>query len=123
MIICYTLNFLLLEHVVLIQNKMKPTAPIRRTALHFIILLGVVSLFADMTYEGARGIAGPYLGVLGASATVVGVVAGLSEFLGYGLRLISGYIVDKTAAYWKITFLGYALNLLAVPLLTLTQHW
>lgn len=96
---------------------------LRKNALRFVILIGIVSLFADMTYEGARGVAGPYLGLLGASATVIGVVAGLGEFLGYGLRLISGYIVDKTAAYWKITFLGYFINLISVPLLALTHHW
>src|SRR5690349_25118449 len=89
----------------------------RGTALTFVILLGVVSLFADMTYEGARSITGPYLAVLGASATVVGIVAGFGELIGYGLRLVSGYLSDRTGRYWAITLLGYAVNLLAVPLL------
>ncbi len=62
----------------------------RRCALQFIILIGAVSLFADMTYEGARSVSGPFLAVLGASATVVGIVAGAGELLGYGLRLASG---------------------------------
>ena len=61
-------------------------------ALRFVILLGVVSLFADMTYEAARSITGPYLAILGASATVVGIVAGLGELIGYGLRIVSGVI-------------------------------
>ena len=39
----------------------------RTTALKFVVLLGVVSLFADMTYEGARSITGPFLALLGAS--------------------------------------------------------
>ena len=66
------------------------------TALTFVILLGVVSLFADMTYEGARSITGPYLAVLGASATVVGIVAGFGELVGYALRLAAGYLSDRT---------------------------
>lgn len=89
----------------------------------FIILVGVVSLFSDMTYEGARSITGPFLGVLNASATVVGIVAGLGEFIGYALRLVSGYLTDRLGKYWSITFVGYALNLFAVPLLALAGNW
>jgi MFS family permease len=95
----------------------------RATALRFIVLLGVVSLFADMTYEGARSITGPYLGVLGASATVVGVVAGLGELLGYTLRFASGYLADRTRRYWVLTVVGYVVNMGAVPLLALTGRW
>jgi len=95
----------------------------KRNAYRFIILLGIVSLFADMTYEGAHSITGPYLSLLGASATVVGVVSGLGELVGYGIRLLSGYFADRTRRYWLITFFGYGLNLLAVPLLALAGHW
>jgi MFS family permease len=96
---------------------------LKRSALIFIVFLGIVSLFADMTYEGARSITGPFLAVLGASATVVGFVSGIGELIGYGLRLVSGYISDRTGRYWTITLLGYVVNLLAVPLLGLTGHW
>ncbi len=92
-------------------------------ALKFVVLLGVVSLFADMTYEGARSITGPFLGALGASATAVGIVAGLGEFIGYALRLLSGYLSDRTRRYWGFTILGYGVNLLAVPLLALAWSW
>lgn len=95
----------------------------KESALKFIVLMGVVSLFADMTYEGARSITGPYLAVLGASGTTVGIVAGFGEFIGYGLRLVSGYISDRTGRYWTLTILGYGVNLLAVPLLALAGHW
>jgi MFS family permease len=95
----------------------------KTTALKFVILIGVVSLFADMTYEGARSITGPYLAVLGASGTIVGIVAGFGELVGYGLRLVSGYISDRTGRYWAITLAGYAVNMLAVPLLALAGNW
>jgi len=95
----------------------------KRTAIQFVILVGIVSLFADMTYEGARSITGQYLALLGASGTVVGLVAGFGELLGYGFRLVSGYISDRTGRYWMVTFLGYLCNLLAVPLLALTGNW
>lgn len=93
------------------------------SALKFVVFLGVVSLFADVTYEGARSITGPYLMLLGASATAVGIVAGLGELAGHALRLASGYLSDRTGRYWAITFLGYGVNLLAVPLLALAGCW
>lgn len=95
----------------------------KKTALKFVLLLSVVSLFADMTYEGARSITGPYLAILGANAAVVGFVAGFGEFAGYALRIVSGYLADRTGKYWTITIIGYACNLLAVPLLALAGHW
>jgi len=76
-----------------------------------------------MTYEAARSITGPFLATLGASAALVGFVAGFGEFLGYALRLGSGYLADKTQRYWTITIIGYAINLLAVPALALAGNW
>jgi len=99
------------------------TNELKSRALKFVVLVGVVSLFADMTYEAARSISGPYLAILGASATVVGVVAGLGELIGYGLRIVSGVISDRTHRYWTITIVGYAVNLLAVPALALAGKW
>jgi hypothetical protein len=86
----------------------------RKSALKFIVLLGLVSLFADVTYEGARSVIGPYFVVLGASATVVGFFSGLGELVGYALRLVSGYLSDKTKKYWLFTIWGYAENFLTV---------
>jgi hypothetical protein len=93
------------------------------TATKFVVLLGLVSLFSDMTYEGARGINGSFLQILGTSGATVGLVAGLGELLGYGLRFISGYIADKTKKYWAILITGYLLNLFSVPLLALAGYW
>ena len=76
-----------------------------------------------MTYQGAHGNAGPYLAFLGASGTVVGIVAGAGEFVNYGLRLVFGYWTDRTRKYWWSAFPGYAINLIAVPSLALTHHW
>ncbi len=92
-------------------------------AMKFIILLGVVSLFADMTYEGSRSITGPYLAILGASAVTVGFVAGFGELSGYVLRFFSGKLADRTRSYWSITIGGYLINLMAVPLLALAGSW
>lgn len=92
-------------------------------ALGLVVLLGVVSLLADVTYEGARSVVGPYFQVLAASAAVVGFVAGFGELVGYALRLASGYFADRTRRYWALTIVGYAVNLLAVPALALAGRW
>ncbi|MFI5322678.1 MAG: MFS transporter [Thermodesulfobacteriota bacterium] len=92
-------------------------------AVRFVLLLGAVSLFADMTYEAARSVAGQYLAILGAGAVTVGVVSGLGEFIGYGFRIVSGLLTDRTHRYWPITIAGYVINLLAVPALGLTHNW
>jgi MFS family permease len=84
---------------------------------YFVLCFGVVSLFADMVYEGARSIIGPYLATLGASAAAVGTVAGVGEFIGYGLRVASGYLVQRRGHYWTWTISGYALTVLSVPLI------
>jgi len=95
----------------------------KKLALRFVLIIGVVQLFADMTYEGARGIVGPFLGSLGASATVVGVTAGFGELIGYAFRSVTGYFADKTHKYWLFIFTGYFVNMLAVPALALAGNW
>ncbi len=97
--------------------------PSRKKAIRFIVFLGCISLFADMTYEGARSINGPFLQVLGASGAAVGIAAGFGELVGYGLRWVAGYVSDRTRKYWTIVIAGYALNLLSVPLLAWAGYW
>lgn len=93
------------------------------SALRFIVLLGIVSLCADATYEGARSISGAFLGSLGASGTVVGLVAGGGELLAYGLRLGIGVLSDRTGRYWQLTTLGYGINTLVIPALAWVGSW
>ncbi len=99
------------------------TAQAHSAAIKFIVCFGFVSLCADMTYEGAHSIIGPYLKDLGATAAQVGLIAGLGEMLAASLRLFSGRLADRTRAYWLIATLGYVLNLLVVPTLALAGNW
>lgn len=88
-------------------------------AMLFLILFGVVSLFSDMTHEGASSIRGAYLALMGASAGTIGFVSGLGELIGYSMRYIFGRLTDRTRKYWPMTILGYVLDVLAVPALAL----
>jgi MFS family permease len=95
----------------------------RRSAIGFIVCLGIVSLFADMTYEGAHSIIGPFLGDLGASMATVAFISGFGEMLGASLRFFSGRFADRSHAYWTITAFGYAMNVIAVPALAFAGSW
>lgn len=92
-------------------------------ALRFVVLIGVMSFFADFTYEGSRSILGQYLGMLGAGALAISMITGAGELLGYGLRLFSGPGADRTGRYWPITIAGYVLQMSVVPLLALAGSW
>lgn len=92
-------------------------------AFRFVLTMGIVNLFADMTYEGGASINGPFLATLGASAAAISIIAGVGEFLGYSLRSVAGYVADRTGRHWVVTFLGYGINLLAVPAMALAPSW
>jgi MFS family permease len=96
---------------------------LKRAAFRFVLLIGILSFFADFTYEGARGILGPYLALLGAGAALIGAVTGLGELLGYGLRLVSGPLSDRTGQYWPVTIVGYVVQMVSVPLLAVAGSW
>jgi predicted MFS family arabinose efflux permease len=100
----------------------KGTVNKKKAAYSFIMLLGIVSLFSDLTYEGARSIIGPYLGLLGATAASIGFVSGLGEFIGYAFRLVTGIISDKTKKYWTMTIVGYGLNIIVIPMLAIVPE-
>jgi MFS family permease len=102
---------------------MTETASAQAKALRFVLLIGAVSLFADLTYEGSRSITGQFLATLGTSAAIVGTVAGLGELLGYGLRVVSGRLTERTRKFWPITLFGYVVQMASVPLLALAGSW
>jgi hypothetical protein len=43
----------------------------------------------------------------------VGIVAGFGELVGYGLRIVSGRLSDRTGLYWPVTLVGYVVQLAA----------
>ncbi|MFE4541523.1 MFS transporter [Arthrobacter sp. NPDC056727] len=87
----------------------------------FVLAFGVVSMLADVVYEGARAITGPYLATLGATAVMVGFITGIGEAVALVLRLGTGPLADRTRRYWPLTIAGYALTIVAVPLLALAN--
>ena len=105
------------------SGELTSTPADRKSAIRVIICFGIVSFFADMTYEVAHSILGPFLEGLNATAFQVGFVAGLGEMLAASLRFFSGRWVDRTRAYWTIAFIGYGMNLIVVPALAFAGNW
>ncbi|MEQ8201708.1 MAG: MFS transporter [Syntrophomonadaceae bacterium] len=93
-----------------------------KPALAFIFLMGIVSMFSDMTHEGAKSIYGVYLSLAGASAAAIGFASGFGECVGYAFRLVAGYITDRKKNYWFMTILGYLFNMAAIPALALVPE-
>ena len=82
-----------------------------------VVAFGLVSLSADMVYEGMRAVAGPFLGTLGASALTVGIVTGSGEAMALVLRLVTGPYADQSQRHWRLTVIGYGMTAVCVPLL------
>ena len=105
------------------MSRRRLSLDIASPAFTFVLMMGIVNLFGDMTYEGGGSINGQFMATLGATAAAISITAGLGEFLGYALRPVSGYIADKTGRYWTITFIGYAINSFAVPAMVFAGNW
>lgn len=86
-------------------------------------MVGIMSLFADFTYEGSRSIIGPYLGLFGLGGTTISIITGVGELVGYGLRPFSGRLADTSKRFWPITIFGYVIQMVAVPLLAFAGNW
>lgn len=105
------------------ESSLTGPVDVRRAAFRFIVCIGLVSLFADMTYEGAYSGIGPFLSELGVGATLVGVISGVGEMIAASLRYFSGKIADRTRAYWPLAIGGYVMNLVAIPGLAFVHSW
>ena len=78
----------------------------RLAAVALIVLLfGVVSLLGDASYEGLRS----YLPVAERSTLGLGGLVGVGEAIAWGLRPVSGLLVELLGGYWAATIAGYGL--------------
>jgi predicted MFS family arabinose efflux permease len=112
--------------IIMVEGERRTEAPsgsLKRSATRFVILVGIMSLFADFTYEGSRSILGPYLAFFGFGGTAISIITGVGELVGYGLRPLSGRWADTSRRFWPITIFGYVIQMVAVPLLAFAGAW
>ncbi len=94
-----------------------------RRVFTLIILFGVVSLLADITYEGARGVIPKYFHVLGVLAQPVIVIGGIGDLIAHSMRVLTGIAIHILGAYWLFTFMGYTITIISIPLIGLFTDW
>ena len=97
---------------------MKTTLP--RT----VLVLGLVSLFTDLSSEMIYPLLPLFLaGVLGAGAAVLGVVEGAAEATASLLKVVSGFWADRIGRRKPLVVAGYGLSGLVRPLVALATAW
>jgi MFS family permease len=97
---------------------------VKRTVVVFV-LLGLVSLTADMVYEGARSVGGAYVEGLG-GPPLASAIVGAGDLLGYVFRFVSAVVASyltSSFAFWGVVFLGYAVQMVAMPSLAFAGSW
>src|SRR4051812_23122043 len=77
--------------------------------------MGIVNLFADVTYEGGASVNGPFLGTLGAGAPPPSITPRAGGVLRYNLRAGSAYVAARGGGDWAVTLLGCAGYLPPLP--------
>lgn len=87
-------------------------------------LLGWASLFTDAATEMIYPLLPVYLSrVLGASAVSLGLIEGAAEGVNSLLKVLSGWMSDRTARRKPIVVGGYAISSLARPFIAITNTW
>jgi MFS family permease len=94
-----------------------------RSLFSSVVRLGLISLLSAIGGEAARSAGGPLLAAVGASAAVVGIIAGTGELLGYALRLGAGVFADRPGGAWRLLFAGTVLGISAVGFMSIAPGW
>jgi len=96
----------------------------RKRAISNIVLIGLVSLFIDMSTEMVYPLIPLYLtAVLGATPAIVGLIEGIAESIASLLKVFSGYVGDVRQNKKKLVFAGYAASAVYKVLLLVSASW
>jgi len=89
-----------------------------------VFFVGLTSFFTDISTEMVYPLIPIFLTtVLGAPVAIVGLVEGIAESTASLLKVISGWLSDRTQRRKRLTVLGYGLAAIAKPLLALSFVW
>jgi len=89
-----------------------------------VVVLGVVSLFADMSTEMIYPLIPLFLvNVLGATFIDVGLIEGVAESTASILKIVSGYLSDRFGKRKPLVYTGYGIAAFAKPLLAVATTW
>lgn len=89
-----------------------------------VFFLGIVSLLTDVSSEMIFTLVPLFLSnVLGATATIIGLVGGLSDSTEGIFKIFSGWFSDKIGKPKLLTVLGYSVSTVVKPFMLLAASW
>lgn len=89
-----------------------------------IVLIGLVSLFVDMSTEMVYPIIPLFLTAsLGATPAIVGVIEGIAESIASLLKVGSGFVGDVYHNKKRLSFVGYSASVVYKIFLLLASSW
>ncbi|MGB3341752.1 MAG: MFS transporter [bacterium] len=88
-----------------------------------IFILGLVSLFTDLSSQMVYPLVPEFLISIGASKAIIGMIEGVAESTASLFRTIFGRLSDKLKKRKLFIFLGYGLSALSKPFLYLANVW
>ncbi len=89
-----------------------------------VFILGLVSFFTDISSEMLYPIIPIFLtAVLHAPMSVVGLIEGIAESTASILKVVSGWLSDKSGKRKPFVIYGYGLSTVAKPLLAFAATW
>src|SRR5512138_194874 len=95
----------------------------KRDAMWNIILLGIVSLLADISTEMVYPLIPLYLAAVGAGPATLGLIEGSAEMLASLTKVVSGRRSDRTGRRKPLAMLGYGLAAVGKAILALGGGW
>lgn len=96
----------------------------RKIIFSNIVLIGLVSLFIDMSTEMVYPLIPLFLtSALGATPAIVGIIEGIAESIASLLKVFSGYIGDVYQNKKRLTFIGYSASVIYKVFLILATSW
>ena len=88
-----------------------------------VLLLGLVSFFADVSGEMMTPVLPLFIAALGGSGVVVGFIGGLGDAVANIVKIFSGYIADRTGRRKELIAIGYGIPFFAKLGIGLSNSW
>ncbi len=88
-----------------------------------VFLMGLVSLFTDISSESIQSILPLFIFEIGGSVLALGLISGLTNAIANILKGITGWMSDKINKRKPFIVAGYSLSNLSKPLIGLSPSW
>ncbi|MFX0149884.1 MAG: MFS transporter, partial [Candidatus Hodarchaeota archaeon] len=88
-----------------------------------VVLLGLVSFFADVSGEMMTPVLPLFIAALGGSSLVIGFIGGFGDAVANIMKVFSGYLADKTGKRRRLIAIGYGIPFFAKLGIGFSNAW